>query len=272
MRTRNEGLLFIPKILAIDPDISIVMCSLKTDFETVREAMRLGASDFLAKNASREELIYTLSQTIERRTLLQRHSQQTFESLTLQRRHVIIGSGPGVSSLRSKIEKVRNASSNVIITGETGTGKELVARQLRKTLADGSLTPFLAIDSSTIQSSTAESILFGHERGAFTGAEKMTKGLFEEANGGIVYFDEISNMPLNIQSKLLRVIQEKEITRLGSSKVITLDFRVVCATNKDLEHLVKLGEFKDDLLQRLNVIPVQIPTLRETQRGYPRAR
>src|SRR6185295_4562387 len=164
--------------------------------------------------------------------------------------------------LRKTIDKLAASNANVLITGETGTGKEVVARQLRRKLSDGSLAPFVSVDSATIQSSTAESLLFGHEKGAFTGAEKMTKGIFEEANGGVVYFDEIGNMPLDIQAKLLRVLQEKEISRLGSSKSIQLDFRVVCATNRDLDEMARAGQFKPDLLQRLNVLPVQLTPLR----------
>ena len=140
---------------------------------------------------------------------------------------------------------------------------------LRQTLADETLAPFVSIDSSTIQSSTAESTLFGYEKGAFTGAEKTTKGIFEEADGGIVYFDEIGNMSLDVQAKLLRVIQEKEFCRLGSAKTLQSEFRVVCATNKDLEQLVRQGLFKDDLLQRLNVLPVEIPALRDRSEDVP---
>jgi two-component system nitrogen regulation response regulator NtrX len=140
---------------------------------------------------------------------------------------------------------------------------------MRNTLPDGSLAPFIAVDSATIQSSTAESILFGHEKGAFTGAEKAVKGLFEEAHGGSVYFDEIGNMPLDIQAKLLRVLQEKEVVRMGSSKVIQLDFRVICATNRDLGKMVAENLFKEDLLQRLNVLPIEIPPLRERVEDLP---
>jgi DNA-binding NtrC family response regulator len=194
---------------------------------------------------------------------LKRQSQKDFEALSLHRKNVLVGESPQMITLRRNIEKVRAGSGNVVITGDTGTGKELVARQLRRKFPDGSLEPFLAVDSATIQSTMAESTLFGHEKGAFTGAEKAAKGIFEEANGGIVYFDEIGNMPLEIQAKLLRVLQEKEILRIGSSKVLKLDFRVVCATNRNLEEMVTKGQFKDDLLQRLNVIPLHLSPLRE---------
>ena len=157
----------------------------------------------------------------------------------------------------------------VIIFGETGTGKEVIARNLRKNFEDGTLEPFVAVDSGTIQSSVAESMLFGYEKGAFTGAEKATRGFFEEADGGCIYFDEIANMPLEIQNKLLRVFQEKEVLRIGSSKPISLDFRVICATNQNLDSLAKQGKFKEDLLQRLNVLQIQIPPLRERTEDIP---
>jgi DNA-binding NtrC family response regulator len=174
-----------------------------------------------------------------------------------------------MKNLKRIIEKIRQSPVSVVITGETGTGKELVARQLRPLSEQGDFAPFIAIDSATIQSSTAESILFGHEKGAFTGAEKLNKGIFEEAHDGVVYFDEIANMPLDIQAKLLRVLQEKEVSRLGSTKVIQLHFRTICATNCDLEKLAREGQFKYDLLQRLNVIPIHLPPLRERTEDIP---
>ena len=269
MRSDDEGLKFIRRFREIDPDLAIVMSSGLSDFETVRNAMRLGAMDYIRKDSDGQELAHTLELVLDRRNLLLRRDQQNFEAVTQQKKHVIIGNSTPIINLKKTVDRIRNSPANVLIIGETGTGKEVVARQLRKTLTDGSLAPFQAVDSSTIQFSTAESLLFGYEKGAFTGAEKTTKGIFEEAHGGIVYFDEIANMPLDIQAKLLRVLQEKEVTRLGSSKTIQLDFRVVCASNRDLEVMVSRGEFKDDLLQRLNVLPVHLPPLRERQDDIP---
>lgn len=269
MRSPDEGLKFIPKLLEADPELAIVMSSGLTDFITVRDAMRLGAADYVPKNFDPAELVITLTKVLERRSLLKKREQQNFEAVSNQRQHVLVGKGQALQKLRKTIDKIRDSSVNVVITGETGTGKEVVARQLRPTLSDGSLAPFVAVDSSTIQSSTAESILFGHEKGAFTGADRATKGIFEESDGGIVYFDEIANMPLEIQAKLLRVLQEKEITRLGSSKLIQLEFRVVCATNRNLENMSREGRFKDDLLQRLNVVPIDLPPLRDRREDIP---
>jgi DNA-binding NtrC family response regulator len=270
MRTPDEGLRYIPQLREADGDLAIVMSSGRTDFNTVREAMRLGATDYVPKDFDPNDLHHTLIQALGRRSLVQQQEQKDFEVRTQhQRKHSLVGESPAIKSLRKTIEKFRASNANVLITGETGTGKEVAARQMRGMLPDGSLAPFIAVDSATIQSSTAESLLFGHEKGAFTGAEKTTKGIFEEANGGIVYFDEIGNMPLEIQAKLLRVLQEKEVARLGSARAIQLEFRVVCATNKDLDQMVKQGHFKDDLLQRLNVLPLHLPPLRERKEDVP---
>jgi DNA-binding NtrC family response regulator len=263
MRTPEEGLQAIPKILEIEPDLPIVMISGNIGFETVKKALTLGATDYIHKDFNPDDLVHVLQRVRERKALITRREQQNFEVRSEQKKHVLIGDSPQTKEVRRLIEKFRESPANVLITGETGCGKEIVARSLRGRTADGLLCPFVAVDSSTIQSTTAESTLFGHEKGAFTGAEKMNKGVFEEANGGIVYFDEISNMPMNIQVKLLRVIQEKEITRLGSTKTIQLDFRVVCASNQDLDVMVSKGLFKEDLLQRLNVLPMSLTPLRE---------
>lgn len=269
MRTEEEGLDSIPKFKSLDEDLTIVMLSGLKEFETVREAMRRGAHDYFCKDIEAAELTHILARLLERRQLIQRGQQQNFEATQLQSRHSLIGKSASMVQLKKMLERIRSSNANVVIYGETGSGKEVVARLLRGELSDGTLAPFVAVDSSTIHNNTAESILFGHEKGAFTGADKPRKGIFEEANGGIVYFDEIANMPLDIQAKLLRVIQEKEITRLGSARSIPLDFRIVCATNRKLEELIKLGLFKDDLYQRLNVIPLVLPPLRERREDIP---
>lgn len=269
MRTSDEGLRCIPRLKEIDEDVSIIMSTGLSDIQSIREAMRLGASDYVPKDFDSLELNHAIQLALERRHLLRRRAQQNFEAASSQKKHVLVGSSPAIVQLRRTIEKVRESNANVLITGETGTGKEVVARLLRKTLPDGSLEPFVAVDSSTIQGTMAESILFGYEKGAFTGAEKTTKGIFEEANGGIVYFDELGNMPLEIQAKLLRVVQEKEVVRLGSSKVIKLDFRVICATNRDLEKMSSEGQFKYDLLQRINVLPMHLAPLRDRLSDIP---
>jgi len=261
MRSPTEGLKAIPRILECEPDLPIIMCSGHTQFEIVRDAMRFGALDYFAKSSDISELKQSIARALNQVKITKPKGSS--------RENLLLGRSPAILNLREKIKKIKIRNFNVLITGEMGSGKEVVARLLRRELEDGSLEPFQAIDSSTIQSSMAESLLFGHEKGAFTGADKASKGMFEEADGGIVYFDEISNMPLEIQAKLLRVLQEKEIKRVGSSKTISVNFRVVAASNQDLNQMVSKGQFKADLLDRINVIPIRLPRLSERKEDIP---
>jgi DNA-binding NtrC family response regulator len=239
------------------------------DFEVVKKALLLGASDYLPKSLEAEEIHHSIQRALHQRTLLMKSSQQATEAKRIHKKHSLIGSSDQMESIRKMIAKIRLSTANVVIYGETGSGKEVVARLLRNEREDGSLCPFVSIDSATIHRETAESVLFGHEKGAFTGADRPRKGIFEEADGGIVYFDELANMTLEIQSKLLRVLEEKEVMRLGSSRTIPVSFRVVCASNKNLEALVRAGALKEDLYQRLTVLPINIPPLRDRLRDIP---
>jgi two-component system nitrogen regulation response regulator NtrX len=269
MRNQSEGLETIPRLMEIQSDLEIIFFSGQTGFEFVRKAMQLGATDYVPKDAGPDELKHVFAKAIELKQLKTQNKQTQFEVKKAHKSNVLIGKSPAIEKIKKQIERARLSPAPVIIFGETGTGKEVIARNLRKNFEDGTLEPFVAVDSGTIQSSVAESVLFGYEKGAFTGAEKTTRGFFEEADGGCVYFDELANMPLEIQNKLLRVIQEKEVLRIGSSKPISLEFRVICATNQDLDALAKQGKFKDDLLQRLNVLQIQIPPLRERTEDIP---
>lgn len=269
MRTSDEGLRALPKLRALDPELSIIVMSGLRDFKTVREAMRLGANDYVVKDFEPEEFKLAVERALDRRERTVADSKRQFEAHQYHARYTMVGESPRILETKRLLEKFRASPANVLITGETGTGKEIAARQLRKTLATGELEPFVAVDSATLHSNTAESILFGHEKGAFTGAEQTRKGIFEEADGGLVFFDEIGNMPLSIQAKLLRVLQEKEVVRMGSTRTIPLEFRVVAATNRNLEAMGERGEFMPDLLQRLNVLPLSLPPLRERQEDIP---
>lgn len=269
MRTPREGIDTIPRILELQNDVEIIFFSGRLDFQSVRDAMKLGASDYIPKDSGPEELKHVFDKTLQTKGLKERSIQTQFEVKKGHQNNVLIGESPAIQKIKKQIDRARGSPAPLLICGETGTGKEVVARLLRKQNADGTLEPFVAVDSSTIQSTVAESILFGYEKGAFTGAEKATRGLFEEANGGAIYFDELANMPLDIQNKLLRVIQEKEVRRIGGAKPIELEFRVICATNQDLEALIKEGKFKEDLYQRLNVLQINLPPLRERLEDIP---
>ena len=269
MRTPREGLDALPSLRELDEDMMIVVASGHTDSSLVRQAIELGAEDFISKGSDPEEILLAFERVLKNRERSRTNQRQIQELKQTHGAYRLVGSSQSMENLRKLIAKVQSKPVNIVIFGETGTGKEVVARQLRWTLADKSLCPFVSIDSSTITGELAESILFGHEKGAFTGADRARKGVFEEANGGVLFFDEIGNMSLDIQSKLLRVIQEKEVTRVGSVKTMPLDFRVVCATNKRLEDLIKIGLFKEDLYQRLNVVPLFIPPLRDRKEDIP---
>ena len=263
MRTPREGLDFLPWLKENFPGLPLIVCSGRSDFESIKCALQGGAWDYLRKGCEPEHLIHVVSQALERsaeRARAEIMQQEIRRNLSSDR---IIGKSETVVKLREKLERFKRSDAPVLIWGETGTGKELIARSLRPIREDGSLGPFVSVDSATIMESTAESMLFGHEKGAFTGADRTRPGLFEQADGGVIFFDELANMPLSIQQKLLRVLQEKEVTRMGSERSIKLHFRVVAATNQDLEALVVSGKFQADLLQRLNVLPIQLPPLRD---------
>jgi DNA-binding NtrC family response regulator len=263
MRTREEGLEFLPRLRELDADLPVIMSSGRTDLESVRRALREGAWDYSPKDASPEDLLHAVSQALQHLNDRREISLSQAEIRRGARHDAILGESDAAKQLRSTLQKFSKSDAPVLIHGATGTGKELAARSLRPLRADGSLAPFVAIDSATIQGTMAESILFGHEKGAFTGADKAVRGLFEEADGGVVFFDELSNMTIAIQQKLLRVIQEKEVVRLGSHRPIPVQFRLVCASNQDLEKLVEAGKFQADLYQRLNVLPIRLPSLSE---------
>ena len=259
----KAGIEVLKKLKTLATKTPVIVLSGEDNFDIIKEALKLGAEDYIIKGNDAEKLTHSIQLVLKTKFLEDQKRLQQSELLHRDQAHMLIGSSATIQELRKTIAKLKNKKFNVLITGETGTGKEIVARQLRAQDPEGDLEPFVAIDSATILSSTAESTLFGHEKGAFTGAEQQKIGLFEEAKNGTVYFDEISNMPIEIQSKLMRVLQEKEIRRLGSSQTIKLDFRVVAATNRDLNELSKKGTFKDDLYQRLNVVPILVPPLRE---------
>jgi len=269
MRTESEGLDFLPQFIEKEADLGIIITSALSDFKTVKSALLLGANDYVPKSFDPNDLIHTVSSVLEQKKKSKLSKQKDKEILDFQKKHPIIGESALIVRLKEQIEKIKKSNANVVIYGETGVGKEAVARSLRKTLPDGSKEPFVAVDSATVLSTMAESVLFGHEKGAFTGADQRRKGLFEEASGGIIFFDEIANMPLSIQVKLLRVIQEKEVIPLGSTRAVPLEFRVVCASNQKLEERVSKGEFKEDLYQRLSVLPIDVPPLRDRIEDIP---
>jgi DNA-binding NtrC family response regulator len=242
-----------------------------TGYGTVKDAVdmiKLGAADFIAKPFQFDELMHILSKALEQRRLTSENAylhQQLDERFGLG---AMVGKSPPMRSLFQLIETVAPTATTILITGETGTGKEMVARAIHQT-STRHRGRFVAINVSAIPDTLLESELFGHVRGAFTGAVAMRQGRLEQADGGTLFLDEVGTMPMSLQMKMLRVLQEREFERIGDTKTIKVDVRVVAATNADLSRMVKEGSFREDLYYRLNVIPVHLAPLRERVEDIP---
>ena len=266
---KMDGLQFLVEAQGIDKDLPVILITGHGDVSTAVQAMRDGAYDFIEKPYSAERLVKTVQRAIERRTL-------TLENRNLRRELEaqsapgprIIGKTPAMEQLRATISQVANTGADILVLGETGTGKELVARSLHEH-SDRRNRNFVAVNCGALPETMIESELFGHEAGAFTDARSQRIGKIEHANGGTLLLDEIESMPLRVQIHLLRVLQERSLERLGSNELIKLNLRVVAATKVDLRHLAELGEFREDLYYRLNVVSLEIPPLRERREDIP---
>jgi DNA-binding NtrC family response regulator len=246
-------------------DIPVVMISGHATIEDAVSATRLGAFDFMEKPLDRNRVMVTVRNGLERRKMSRELSQLRRSA---DARWELLGSTPVMGDLRRQIAKVAPTRSRVLITGESGTGKELIARAIHRN-SSVSTGPFVKVNCAAIPPELIESELFGHERGAFTGAVAKKRGLFEVADGGTIFLDEIGDMALSAQAKVLRVLQTGEFTRVGGEKSLRTDCRVVAATNRDLEQMVKDGTFREDLYFRLNVVPIRSPDLKERADDIP---
>jgi DNA-binding NtrC family response regulator len=257
------GLEMAEKILAADPSACIILMTAFGTIETAVKAMKIGVQDFIEKDADKgfrvEMLEHTVSQVLQIGNLKKENKRLR---ATLDERYKFVGQTPAVDVLMKTIEEVAGSNSTVMIFGESGTGKELLAQAIHNKSRRANL-PFVKINCAAIPESLIESELFGHEKGAYTGAIKTRIGKFELANGGTLLLDEIGEMPLYAQSKLLRVLQEREITKIGGSEEVAIDVRIICSTNRNLQEEVGKGNFREDLYYRLNVIPLEVPPLRE---------
>ncbi len=246
-------------------DVPIIMISGHASLAEAVDAVKLGATDFFEKPLDRNGILIRVQNSLKQVSL----SRQVQE---LQRevddRNEIIGNTPVMGRLMEQIRKVAPTKSRVLITGESGTGKELIARAIHR-LSQRVNTPFIKVNCAAIPSELIESELFGYERGAFTGANSRKAGQFELADGGTLFLDEIGDMSLNAQAKVLRVLQSGEMTRVGGQRTVTVDVRVLAATNRDLEAAVRNGRFRDDLFFRLNVVPITAAPLRERLEDVP---
>jgi len=256
-----DGLQLIKAIREIDPEIGMIMASAFGNIETAVEVIKSGASDFMTKPIDLKELLVLIDRSIDKKELLVENRQLKDILKEKFKFKNIIGSSNALSEVMSMVQRCANSSANVIIRGESGTGKEMIATALHFASQRKDKT-FIKVNCAALPESLLESELFGHIKGSFTGAISDRKGKFEEADGGTIFLDEIGEISLTTQSKLLRVIQEKEIERVGSNQTIKVDVRIITATNKNIEEAVEQKEMREDLYYRLNVVPIYIPPLK----------
>ena len=260
-----DGLETLKRIRENNPELAVIMISGHGNIETAVNATRSGAYDFLEKPLSLDRVLLVAGRALERKTL-ERENRELRE--TLQKQWTLVGDSPVMRVIRSQTEMAAKSNSRVLITGESGTGKEIVAHLLH-VLSPRAEKPFVELNCAAIPQELIESELFGHEKGSFTGAFDQKKGKFELANKGTLFLDEIGDMSFNTQAKLLRVLEGQTFQRVGGSKDISVDVRVIAATNKDLEKMIKEDKFRSDLFFRLNVIPISLPPLRERREDIP---
>lgn len=267
-KTRAHGLEILQKARALSPPAVVIVITGFGSIETAVEAMKHGAFDYLEKPFKIDELRLCVQRALAYAAAV---SETAFLRKQLRKKYEfsqIVGAAPKMQAVFKMIERVANTDSTILIRGESGTGKELVARALHFN-SRRQFGPFIPINCSALPEALLESELFGHRRGAFTGAFTDKKGLFQEADGGTIFLDEIGSMSGVLQSRLLRVLQEREVRRVGDNTPVYVDVRVLAATNEPLEKRVKEGTFREDLYYRLNVIPIEMPSLRERRDDIP---
>jgi DNA-binding NtrC family response regulator len=263
----KQGLQWLERILAIDPDVVVIMITAHGSVDTAVEAMKRGATDFVTKPWQNEKVVATVSTGVELRR--SRSETATLKRANLALREAsgavspdIISESAAMQEVFSIVERAAPTDANVLILGENGTGKELIARRLHA-MSSRSRQVFLAVDMGAISESLFESELFGHRKGAFTGANEDRLGRFQAADGGTLFLDEIGNLPLHLQAKLLSALEQREVTPVGADRPQPFDIRVIAATNTPIEHLRDADLFRPDLLFRLNTVEITIPPLRE---------
>jgi two-component system, NtrC family, nitrogen regulation response regulator NtrX len=261
----KDGLSLLEDLKAQGISIPVVMMSGQAHIDMAVKATRLGALDFLEKPISTDKLLLTVENAMK----LQRLQTENRQLLQRLGKHELVWTGETMKKLMAQLERVAASETRICILGETGTGKELVARSLHEK-SQRAAGPFVTLNCAAVPAELIESELFGHEKGSFTGAAGRHVGKFEQANGGTVFLDEIGDMPLAMQAKLLRVLEESEVERIGGEKPIRVDARVVVATHRSLELLVKEGKFRQDLFHRVYVFPLVLPPLRERREDIPK--
>lgn len=264
-----DGLQMLEKVRAVDDSIPVIILTGQGDISTAVSAMQQGAYDFIEKPFDHEELIELLRHAMEKRQLALENRR-----LKAQLRHMakpgprILGDSPAMQRVLALVNPILEISANILLHGETGSGKDALARYIHESSARGAHN-FVAINCGAVPENLIESELFGHEAGAFTGADKRRIGKIEHAHGGTLFLDEVESMPLPLQVKLLRVLEEQRVERLGSNEVRDVDVRIIAATKEDLKALSDTGQFRSDLYYRLNVVKVDIPPLRDRKEDIP---
>lgn len=260
-----DGIEVLDHIRSKYPDTSVVMISGHGDLETAVDSMRKGAFDYISKPPDLNRLLGTVRNALDRH-----HLQKENKSLRkkVSRKYQMIGESPAISEVKDMIEKVAPTEARVLITGPNGTGKELVAHWIHQK-SERSKGPMVEVNCAAIPAELIESELFGHKKGAFTSAIKDRAGKFEQANGGTIFLDEIGDMSLSAQAKVLRALQEAKVSPVGSDKEVKVDVRVLAATNKNLQEEIKAGRFREDLYHRLSVILIKVPPLNERREDIP---
>ena len=267
VNTGNEGIFWLERIKETKPEISVVMVTAYGDINTAVKALKSGASDFILKPWDNEKLLATLKMAIQlnvsKTEVLQLKEREKGLKKEINRdERNIIGSSTQLTNVLSLVKKVARTDANVLITGENGTGKELIAQEIHR-LSDRSKEVLVSVDMGALSETLFESELFGHMKGSFTDARETRQGKFEVADKGTLFLDEIGNLSFHLQAKLLAVIENRQFSRIGSNQQIPTNIRLICATNRNLENMVKDGLFREDLLYRINTIQVELPPLRE---------
>lgn len=263
-----SGMEVLKAIKILQPDVPVILITGYSTVDTAVEAMKSGAFDFLAKPFTPEQILDKVEKALAQRSVL---LENFYLKKELKDRHgfdSFMGESKAMQKVYRRIIQVAPTDSTVLITGESGTGKELVARAIHRN-SPRKDQPFVAVDCTSLAESLLESELFGHVKGSFTGAVQTKTGLFKVADGGTLMLDEVSNISLTTQAKLLRVLQEREVTPIGGTKPVPIDIRLIAATNRSLKELVAEGRFREDLYFRLNIIPIDLPPLRERQGDLP---
>ena len=258
INTGNEGLYWLSEIKKRRQDIEVVLFTAYADIKLAVEGMKRGAFDFIVKPWENDKLVETLENAYRHRLDATGGVRQEKPA----KKQMMWGHGQAMTAIRKTVEKIAPTDATVLITGENGTGKDVLANEIHR-LSERNLNPMVSVDVGAITETLFESELFGHVKGAFTDAHADHIGKFEQANGGTLFLDEIGNIPPHLQAKLLRVLQNRSITRVGDTKAIPIDIRLICATNKDIARMVRDGEFREDLYYRINTMHLHLPALRD---------